>query len=381
MQDISKNVDDINLDEALFGALSHDLGMKGGYVKITDDAILEILKKQGKDISKGDYIKADTLLDFLKNEGKEISFDDISNYVRKPHPLNSALTVLTDDIVPEGVDKDVVALLAMSHSKSTSGITYFDNPNQWNSCIDELEKALKQYNHDNNTSFTLDTQKLKKMINDPDEFRRLQKEAIIIRDGDAMSKVATLNGDTIMQTGNVSHIENKTPRKSYNDIVADEKTELAGLTDDLKTIDGKAIENGDVSSGVKFHVGELNTKFSSQTDGISYYKAAVDLVEPNQTPYSTMFAIQERIGEVNTYSNCKTREFTINLPAEAKNTELGNWYEKAIDEYIDLLYNGDGKKGRPLGINVQLAAGEIDKTTYDKQVEFYNNIKLSWVKY
>ena len=28
-----------------------------------------------------------------------------------------------------------------------------------------------------------------------------------------------------------------------------------------KTIDGKYIKNGDVSSGVKFHVGELNTKF------------------------------------------------------------------------------------------------------------------------
>ena len=353
MQDISKNVDGINTDEALFGALVHDLGMKGGYVKYN-----------------GEYIKADTLLDMLKNEGKDISFGNIADYVRKPHPLNSALTVLTDDIVPDGVDKDVVALLAMSHSKSTSGITYFDNKNQWNNCVDELEKALKQYNIDNGTSFNLDTQKLKNMINDPDEFTRLQKEALIIRDGDAMSKVATLNGDTIMQTGNVSHIENKNPRKSFNDVVVDEKTELADLTDNLKTADGQAVKDGDVSSGVKFHVGELNTKFSSQTDGVSYYKASVDLVEPNQTPHSTLFAIEERIGEVNTYSNCETREFVVNLPKEAEGTALGNWYKTEIEKN---LRNDLAKK-----VGAQLNDGLIDRATYNKQLEFYKNIKVNF---
>lgn len=370
MQDISKNVDDINLDEALFGALSHDLGMKGGYVKVKDVEILDMLKKHGLDISDGDYIKADKLLDILKTNGKDISFGDIANYVRKPHPLNSALTVLTDDIVPEGVDKDVVALLAMSHSKSTSGITYFDNADQWNNCVDDLEKALKQYNHDNNTSFTLDTQKLKNMINDPDEFTRLQKEALIIRDGDAMSKVATSNGDTIMQTGNVSHIENTTPRKSYNDVVVDEETELAGLTDNLKTIDGKDVENGDVSSGVKFHVGELNTKFSSQTDGISYYSASVELVEPNQTPHSTLFAIEERVGEVNTYSNCVNREFVVNLPKEAEGTSLGDWYKNEVEVN---LRNSLAQKAE-----AQLTEGIIDRNTYNKQLDFYKNIKVNF---
>lgn len=353
MQDISKNVDGINVDEALFGSLVHDLGMKGGYVKYNDR-----------------YIKADTLLDMLKSEGKSVSFNDIADYVRKPHPLNSALTVLTDDVVPDGVDKDVVALLAMSHSKSTSGITYFDNKQQWNSCIDELESALKQYNKDNGTSFNLDTQKLKDMINDPEEYTRLQKEALIIRDGDAMSKVATLNGDTIMQTGNVSHIENKTPRTSFNDVVVDEKTELAGLSDNLKTIDGQDIINGDVSSGVKFHVGELNTKFSSQTDGISYYSAYVDLVEPNQTPNSTLFAINERIGEVNTYSNCATREFIVNLPTEAKGTALGKWYKTEIETK---LRNKLAQKA-----SEQLNVGIIDESTYKKQLEFYKNIKVNF---
>lgn len=363
MQDISKNVEGINTDEALFAALSHDLGMKGGYVKYN-----------------GRYVQADDLLSILKSEGKDVSFKDIANYVRKPHPLNSALTILTDDIVPDGVDKDVVALLAMSHSKSTSGITYFDNKEQWKKCVDELGDALEQYNIDHQTLFTVDTDKLKAMIDNPDDFARLQKEALIIRDGDAMSKVATLNGDTIMQTGDVSHIENKTPRTSFDQPVAEEKIELAGLTDDLKTPDGKYIFDGDVSDGVKYHVGELNTQFSSQTDGMSYYSASVDLVEPNQTPNSTFFAITERIGEANTYSNCGTREFTINLPKEAKGTALGDWYESAKDDYIDLLYNGDGKDGRPLGIEVQKARGLIDDATYKKQSEFYKNIKVEFIE-
>ena len=352
MKEISKDVEGINVDEALFGALTHDLGMKGGYVKYN-----------------GEYIKVDTLLENLKKQGKDISFGDIANYVRKPHPLNSALTVLTEDIIPDGVDKDVVALLAMSHSKSTSGIKYFDNTTQWNDCVDELEAALKTFNTDNNTAFTLDTKKLKNMIDDPDEFVRLQKEALIIRDGDAMSKVATINGNTYMQTGNVSQIENHTPRKSFMEAVADESVELAGLSDNLKTIDGQFIPDGDVSSGVKFHVGELNTSFNSKTDGISYYKASVDLIEPNQTPNSTLFAIKERIGEVNTYSNCSTREFVINLPEEAQNTSLGNWYQKKVKNLRTELEDS---------VLEQFKDGMIDELTYNKQIEFYKNIKVNF---
>lgn len=344
MQDISKDVDGINLDETLFASLSHDLGMKGGYVKYN-----------------GKYVKADDVMDMLESSGETIGFGDINKYVRKPHPLNSALTVLTDDIIPEGVDKDVVALLAMSHSKSTSGITYFDNKNQWNNCVDELTEALKQYNKDNSTSFAFDSTKLKNMINDPDEFARLQKQALIIRDGDAMSKVATIDGNTIMQTGEVSEIVNKNPRKSFDDPVLSEDHELSGLSDKIKST------GEDVSSGVKYHVGELNTKFSSKTDGMSYYKASVSMVEPNQTPHSTWYAIEERIGEVKTYSNCKNREFVINLPADAKGSELHNWYDKSLKDYKNELIAGFKK---------DLKENLIDIDTYNRQIDFVKNIEV-----
>lgn len=351
VQDLSKNVDGINVDETLFGSLVHDLGMKGGYVEYN-----------------GVYRKADDVLDELRKAGKEVSFGDINSYVRKPHPLNSALTALTDDVIPDGVDRDVVALLAMSHSKSTSGISYFDNPKQWNECVDKLENALKQFNSDNGTVFEFDSEKLRKMIADPDEFTRLQKQALIIRDGDAMSKVATNNGNTIMQTRNVSVVKNNNPRMSFNDVVVDEDIEVAGLSDIIETADGKFV--GDASAGVKFHAGELNTKFSSKTDGTSYYRASVDLVEPNQTPNSTLFAIKERIGEVNTYSNCGTREFTLNLPKEAEGTELGNWYKKEIEKNL--------RNELTMKIGDQLSKGLIDQNTYNKQLNFYNNMKVKF---
>ena len=349
MQDISKNVDNINVDEALFASLAHDLGMKGGYVKYN-----------------GKYIKADTLLDIIGKDN--ISFSDINNYVRKPHPLNSALTVLTDDIIPDGVDKDVVALLAMSHSKSTSGIKYFDNKSQWNNCIDELEAALKQYNLDNGTSFTFDTDKLKKMLNDNDQFGRLQKEALIIRDSDAMSAVATFDGDTIMHTGEISHVENKNPRLTFNDVVVDEKQEISELTDTLKGIDG---DEGNVISGVKYHAGELNTKFSSETDGFSYYKGSVDLVEPNQVPNCTLNSIEERIGEINTYSNCAEREFTIYLPKEAEGTALDTWYKGEKDRIVSELLANAAK-------DYSSQEKIISLDTYERQKKFYNSIKIDY---
>ena len=363
MKKISADVDDINLDETLFASLAHDLGMKGGYVKYN-----------------GKYVLADSVL----SEISKPSFNDINKFVRKPHPLNSALTVLTDDIIPDGIDRDVVALLAMSHSKSTSGITYFDNPQQWNSCVDELEAALKQYNFDNGTSFSLDTKKLKDMISDSDSFVRLQKEALIIRDGDAMSTVFTIDGNTYMQTDMVSEVVNHNLRTSFDDIVGSEKEELSGLTDILKNKDGSMLPEGidsDVSSGVKYHVGELNVKFFSQTDGMDYYMGSVDLIDANQTPHSTMFAIKERIGEVNTYSNISNRQFTINLPKEAKGTSLGDWYESELAKHVELLVVGDGMGDVPLGIDAQLREGLISQETYDKQKAFYENLLENGIKW
>ena len=61
----------------------------------------------------------------------------------------------------------------------------------------------------------------------------------------------------------------------------------------LRDKDGKRIVDGDISSSVKFHAGELNTKFSTDTDGSTYYHARVELVEPKQVPNSTLFAINE----------------------------------------------------------------------------------------
>ena len=340
-EDLSKGVDGINGDEVVFAALSHDLGMKGGYIRLDD----------------GTYALADSL-----------NIPKIGDKVRKNHPLNSALSVLTEDVVPDGMDRDVISLLAMSHSKSTSGITHFDNPDEWKKCIDSLDGALKQYNIDNGTKFSLDTDKLYGMIDDPDTFTRLQKEAVIVRDGDAMSKVKTIDGNTLMQDGKtISKVENHTPRTSFNDPVASEDVELSGLSDTLYDLDGNELLDSDASGGVKFHAGELNANFDSSTDGTSFYKASVNLNEPNQIPHSTVFAVKERIGEVNTYTNISDRSLKIELPKEAEGSALHEFYEAELGKITDELR---------ASARSQLDDGIISREVYDKQINFYNNIKV-----
>ena len=85
---------------------------------------------------------------------------------------------------------------------------------------------------------------------------------------------------------------------------------------------------------------------------------------------STLFSIEERIGEVNTYSNCSNREFVVNLPKEAEGTELGNWYKKEVETNIR---NKFAQK-----VQDDFSKGLIDVSTKQKQLDFYSNIKVNF---
>ena len=315
--DLALKLDGVNIDEVIYASLCHDLGMRGGYYFNENTGRYELV----------DSIAVNPL-DWKR------SYSYKSETARKNHPLNSALTILTTDgILPSGVDIDVVALLAMSHSKSTSGIKDFSNPKQWLACVDKLNSALQQYNADNGTSFTLDVEKLQQMIADPAEFQRLQDEALCIRDGDAMSAVAVdAKGNTIMQTGSYSEVSSSSPRgDNYNLRIGTIAEETATIVDVIHNPDETTISltGDDTGYSRRIHAGELNTNYSSQYDGKNYV-ATVTLADPNAFPHSSWQSITERVGEVVTYGNCETREFYIQLPAEARGTELGNFYENAI---------------------------------------------------
>ena len=402
---IAKNIDGVDLDEVAYAAFIHDFGMRGGITYVDENMAKEIANAGGPTNIEGKYIKIDSLegLNIKQYNSKTQQFqivdskDYLDNLARKNHPLNSALAVLTDkDVLPDGVNKDVVALLAMSHSKSTSGIKHFSSSKEWIKAIDKLDTALKQYGDDIGKKFDFDADKLKEMINDPKKFKRLQDEALAIRDGDAMSDIVEKTAGNIkgtqMQDGTISVARTTEIRKDYNTPVLKPDEEYKLIKDEIYDEDGKfvrelqnekeiivkdanGVEIGKYTIGEEFskkiHIGESNVEFnSSYVDG--KYRATVTIKNANQTPNATFAAIEERIGEVNTYTNCDYRTFEIVLPKEAKGTELGKWYEETLE---DLKYGIGEKK---LKDSAQLAKHKdiITEQEYQKQLDFYKKLEI-----
>ena len=427
---------DINLDETLYAALSHDYGMKGGDIYIDEKGsttiMYKLLQYNGYDFNgkKAKNFSYEEMCDLVKKQFGEVDGsniieqyqpkkvveiesmryflnedDTLDNFTRANHPLNSAITVLTEGYLPEGVDPDVVALIAMTHSKSTSGIKHFSDPDEWIEAIDKLSATLDQYNKDNGTNYEIDVDKLKDIVkNKPDEFKRLQNEALVVRDGDAFAPVVQEGDEILMQDGTTAHVSDKllgdeyvikdkktgkiieegiaTARKTgdYNKPVDSLEAEVETFNDTGHTQDG---DNRDISGDVskRIHSGEGNVVWGNNStfDGKNY-KAKVELVDPNKYPQSTFIAIAERILEVNTYTNADTREFEIVLPKDAKGTALGDWYEGRLNEFVwDSIKNHDGDaldKRLFETTTTEFGKNDINQEIYDKQMEFYKNIKI-----
>ena len=207
---------------------------------------------------------------------------------RGNHPLNSAITILTEDVVPDGVDKNVVALLAMTHSKSTSGIKNFNDITEWERCITKLSEALADDGMDPEDIQKI-TDGLYDAIYDENTFNRLVNEALCIRDGDAMSLVPLFGGtDTIMQNGTHTHVSltgsailkddysqapvdlNLTGKAAADAREAAIKAETNGIIDEIFDSDGTS--QGYINNGFskRTHAGELNVAFDSDYDGSAY---------------------------------------------------------------------------------------------------------------
>ena len=397
---MAKEIGDINVSETVFGAYTHDIGMKGGYINdvkgkwlkkgtVTsiDDIKLRDINKEGEAFREFLYDQ-DGFKEFVGGKNfDDVTPDEFNSWLssheidtkkaekwlsmqrslmtRGNHPLNSAVSILDGDFVPAGVDKDTVAVLAMSHSKSTSGIQYMDDPKQWNDCIDRLEATVKQYNLDNGTNISFDADKMRKMIDDPDQFTRLQNEAFAIRDGDAMSDVfLDSNGNTIMQDGGYSTLKfNELRGDNYDLPVGTKENELKTFEDTLYNGDGSLREAVTNNTSKKIHAGERNVNFDSHYNG-GNYTLEITLNQPNEVPHSTFGAIEERLGEVKTYTNLDSRDIEIVLPKEAENKSLHKWYTEKLDKHLAEL-DTDAKLDCDKGI--------ISKETYEKQKDFFEN--------
>lgn len=303
------HLNDSDVMEVYFAGLTHDLGMKDSFAIIDPES--GIVK---------------------------LAYEIDGGIVRKNHPLNSALIVLQDsDVLPKGMDTDKVALLTLTHSKSTSGITDFSDKKMWTKAIDNLDVASKKLGID------FDADRMKKIINDDNSFKKIQEQAVCLRDGDAMSKVPLdANGNQIMQTGQSVILINNNPRKDFNDTIKEDsiefkyddksgklvpvesalKREMDDISDTLSS--GEKIDD---VFGKAYHIGENNVRFNSNYTGEGEYVADVYLVDANNVPNASGMVISERVGEINTYGNIDSRKMFIHLPKGAENTKLGDFYK------------------------------------------------------
>ena len=397
----------------LYGGITHDLGMMGGVVKIDgkyrliDEFVDELkISLDAKDISGAELAFKNGLIDAGKDNAKRINGlsdemweslskaqqkgyiastwskltdieksailekwlkDGADGLVRKNHPLNSGIldVIMMEDLIPSQLDSKKVALLAMSHSKSTSGIKDYTNKGQWKECVDKLAQAC---NTSKPGSFSdADVSRLKAMIDNEKEFETLCNEALCIRDADAMAQMITTVGKDgkkiglVMQPGGFSVVNNYAARGAdFNIPVASADDEIKAIKDKLYFTDGKDPIEVTNNFSKKIHAGEGNLTFGSHFDGTSY-TARIMPVEANEFPNSTFDAIDERLGEIITYTNCTQRKVEIVLPAAAKDTALGKFYEDALEKL---------KSKQLASITEQVVSGKMTKEIGDRCEEY-----------
>ncbi len=351
-------LDDKALAEIYYGGYFHDLGMAG-------EGVDDLGRAYGINYNKKTHEFTGWLDELGPDDVKagETLSKTAGDTARANHPLNSALSVLYGDVVPEGLDKDRIALLALSHSKSTSGVTSFADSTQWLAAVDQLEDAVNQYNLRNgltgDAAIIFDADRMRHMItSEPDDFKKFVDQALCIRDGDAMSDVALRNGHTLMQTGDEAIVTS--PRYDYDSPISLDK-EIADISDEVVNPNGEHVMDVTDEFGKKFHAGEENVNFDSIYDGRNY-EGRVELRDPHKVPNSSIFNIEERLGEAVTYSNCDSRSFTIELPKDMQGTPMGQMYMDQLSDF------GSEKISDARAL---LKGGKISQGQFDSIVKFY----------
>lgn len=418
-----------------------------GFSKIDQSNIADIQEYLEKNIS-GKAMNLDVLKDILtKTTGgvKLMSeFEFVSSFVRSQHPLNSALDIIENsDIIPteiqeylenlldshkdelsrSGIEVDsteklaanVLAILAMTHSKSTSGISMFNSVSQWQDCINKLEVAAKERGIDINKSA------LEAMINNETIFNELVNYATWIRDGDAMSIVVSADGtiQTVMQDGGVGHLDDSRARLTpdnmpnllkvkvdgqefgvnkdasgnyyYTDAdgkiqIIKDKTQIYALgydaaceflTETVTYDDGRPSRTVDNSYSVGIHASELyvnhGSEYTYDSNGNPVkYEATATVRISDAMPTLTFHDIVERLGEVNTYTNIPDRSFVIQLPA-GTDSVIARIYAEQLASWVDTARTLFKTQLRSM-----LDTGKIShdqyNSIYESQMKFYDSV-------
>ena len=425
------NLSEAEIEIVAYSALAHDFGMQGGKVYIDESLITKFakyyIKHLGKNpndiellndlkndfrdklISKKETANTETsriwdidkLQKYLKQTyGNFISNKDfIMDVARSSHPLNSALDILANsEKIPlelqrmiakefnvenyENVATSLIALLAMSHSKSTSGIKLMDQKQMWLNCVEKLRLSAETRKVGKTKIVDyLNVEALNKIINDPELFEKLQDMAVLIRDGDAMSKVVSKdnNTETIMQNGEIAicDVSDVSGEKLFHEdrTLIDVEEEQSRIKEE--TTSGRKLDTKDDSYSKGIHAGELNTEYSSnytKENGKKKYDATVIVKNSNSVPNSTLGqSILERLGELNTYTNMDIRTFTIYLSSET-DSRIIELYKKAISDWKTKAKRDTAGALDSIGIK---KGTELYTKIMEKQNAFYDNIKIA----
>ena len=376
----------VKRDETILAALYHDLGMSGGVIKIKPNMEEDLLgsgftKAEFDEIIKNadekGYINLGKLHKYAKHSDgsyREDISDFLAQIARDNHSANSGVIIATNDLVPEGMDRDVIALVTSTHSKSSSGISDMTSEKEWIAAINNLDERIKAVKPNSN----FDAERLKNMVRNPKEFKRLQHEAVLVRDADAMAAPVykVINGEKylMMQDGTYTKVKIKSlstdqvPDAKYidseSDFISDvrynERGEIVRDRVGSTTIDNK------ISRGV--HAGEFNTGYNSTVKG-NNYTANITIGDPRLAPNRTVDAAFERVGETATYTNFDERKVVFEFPdymknAEGKNTKLMDWYEEEIRIQRENAVAKLKKKQKN---------GKISEETYQKLKSWYGD--------
>ena len=347
----------LDYETIAIAAMMHDTGMSGKFEMVSDE--------NGKIIWKD---MARTTKDDVLSVGRW----------RGQHSANSGRIILENaDLLREFGYNDLqiaeASILAFVHSKSNSGVkTLTDNDNGWSFAINALAESNKDFDllgvlKDNGKITGLSgaselqigktgkpdtyTFKYAGYSFDADWIEKMAYEGLIVRIGDALTN--NDNGLT-NQYGDIIHID----YENYSNQLSIDQS-LKSL--DIKKIDASIFDKDTLesladkeSAGIKYTIGdgkrakemETSQKFvlgeDNQTYGIRTnpetggIEVVISVKKANDIPFCTLFAINERLGELD------SRGAGIFSPSSKNNLSLVIEFNETPNSDVRTLYENFG---------------------------------------
>lgn len=317
---VLKGYSSIPADIVYLAGLAHDLGMR--------------------------YEQGDSYV--LKDNGQIVPLEEPNaNLIRKNHPINSAITVLNNRQI-FGENTELIACLALIHSKSTSRVSNI-------SSVEQLTKmVMNLYNNQESCGYTFDISKLglletKKNTEGvietsfnfyPEVLEQFKTGSVALRIGDAHAAKTGFNhggGEIVIETypGEVVTTENfRRNISALCELEASEATININYSDQVIPLEG-----GDFDFSKRVVLGERNveilpTKF--ENGQLIHTMRVKSEVAP---ACSWVFGIEEKFGEYRTFIDIP-QSVVIELPTDAP-PNLSLIYE----EFILKSLLKDGKNG------------------------------------